>query len=151
LVLVLTHAGMAFMPPVKALIMGFDGAALLFPAMLVRRFRRDKAAVGLAVATLALARIFANNLFTLHHANVRHLSATPAAAGPGFPETKHRRIIGMLPVSRFVPGMTFQVFDVVVASKRLRRIALGQAVLAFVFSIGIAALTAGLAVAAPGG
>ena len=47
--------------------------------------------------------------------------------------------------------MTLQVSDVVVASKRLRRIALGQAVLALVFSIGIAALTVGLAVAAPSG
>jgi len=104
LVPVLTLAGMAFMPPAKALIMGFDGAALLFLAMLVRRFRRDKIAVGLAVATLALARIFANSLFTLHHTYVWHLSDTPAAAGPGFAETKHRRIIGMLPVSLSCPA-----------------------------------------------
>jgi len=47
--------------------------------------------------------------------------------------------------------MTFQVSDVVVTSKCLRGIALGHAVLAFVFSIGIAVLTVGLVGAAPGG
>jgi len=47
--------------------------------------------------------------------------------------------------------MTFQVSDVVVTSKRSRGIALDHAVLALVFSIGIAVLTVGLVGAPPGG
>lgn len=195
LILTLTLAGMAFMHPAKALLMGFDGAALVFLAMLVRRFRRDKAEnmrsraaanrpdhhimlalalvvvavvltavwleltpgagprkaeVGLSVATLALAWIFANSLFTLHYAHVWYLSDTPAGAGLDFPANETSPDYWDFTYFSFVLGMTFQVSDVVVTSKRLRRVALGHAMLAFVFNIGIVALTVSLVGAALG-
>jgi uncharacterized membrane protein len=196
LLLVLTVAGLAVLHPAQALLAGFDGAALVFLALMIRRARRDKAdkmraraarnapdhhvmmalallilavvltavwvelgpgggrrdtAVGLAVVTLALAWLFANSLFTLHYAHVWYLAKTPGEAGLDFPGNDDTPDYWDFAYFAFVLGMTFQVSDVTISTKRLRRIALGHAMLAFVFNIAVVALSVSLVGSALGG
>ncbi len=106
--------------------------------------------VGLAVGTLALAWLFANCLFTLHYAHVWYLAASPETAGLEFPGGAANPDYWDFAYFAFVLGMTFQVSDVTITSKRLRRIALLHAMLAFVFNIAVVALSVSLVGAALG-
>jgi uncharacterized membrane protein len=112
---------------------------------------RHDTAVGLAVVTLALAWLFANCLFTLHYAHVWYLAASPGDAGLDFPGNDETPDYWDFAYFAFVLGMTFQVSDVTISSKRLRRIALGHALLAFVFNIAVVALSVSLVGTALGG
>lgn len=115
---------------------------------------RDPAGIILAAVTLVLAWLFANTLFALHYAHVWYLPATkdgqqglafpggdPATgdASPDFWDFTY---------FAFVLGMTFQVSDVVITAKRMRRLALVHAMLAFVFNIAVIALSVSLVAAA---
>ncbi len=112
---------------------------------------RHGTAVGLAVVTLALAWLFANSLFTLHYAHVWYLAKTPGEAGLDFPGNDATPDYWDFAYFAFVLGMTFQVSDVAITTKRLRRIALGHAMLAFVFNIAVVALSVSLVGAALAG
>lgn len=187
--IVLTLAGLLVMHPARALLAGFDGAALVFLALLVVRFRQDTAekmraraarnapdhhvmlalalvivavvltavwveltpgtgrhstAVGLSVITLAFAWLFANSLFTLQYAHIWYLGDTPDAAGLSFPGEDATPDYWDFAYFAFVLGMTFQVSDIVITTKRLRRLALAHAMLAFVFNIAVVALSVSL-------
>ncbi len=112
--------------------------------------------VGLAAITLVMAWLFANSLFTLHYAHVYYLKADsdtggdagglqfPTADGTPNSATATAPDYWDFAYFAFVIGMTFQVSDVVITSKRLRRLALFHAMLAFVFNIGVIALSVSL-------
>ncbi len=118
----------------------------------------DGAGVGLAAITLLLAWMFANSLFTLHYAHVYYLKSAraddsgadtgglqfPIADGKPDTTTATEPDYWDFAYFAFVIGMTFQVSDVVITSKRLRRLALFHAMLAFVFNIGVIALSVSL-------
>ncbi len=183
--------------PASALLAGFDGGALVFLALLLRRFDRETAermrrraadnepdhhslvaislvivavvltavwvelagrggrdhgGVALALGTLALAWLFTNCLFALHYAHIWYLGGDGADRGgltfPGKDETPDYWDFAYF---AFVLGMTFQVSDVVITSKRMRRLALFHAMVAFVFNIAVVALSVSLVAAALGG
>ncbi|WP_426163656.1 DUF1345 domain-containing protein [Sandarakinorhabdus sp. DWP1-3-1] len=101
--------------------------------------------VALAGVSLVLAWLFANTLFTLHYAHVWYLGdAKGDLGGLDFPGDDTTPDYWDFAYFAFVLGMTFQVSDVDVTSKRMRRIALGHGLLAFLFNIAVVALSVNL-------
>jgi uncharacterized membrane protein len=100
--------------------------------------------VGVAVAavSLLLSWLFMNTMFALHYANA-YYSGNYCDAGRDaleFPGTKEPDYWDFMYFA-IVLGMTFQVSDVQITSQRLRRIALGHSVIAFIFNVVIIAIT----------
>lgn len=95
-----------------------------------------------AVATLALAWGFANLVYALHYAHLYYDEAAPGEARGGlvFPKTSTPDY-GDLCYFAFTVGMTFQVSDVLVTERCMRRTVLAHALGAFSFNIGVLALT----------
>ncbi|HLI11279.1 MAG TPA: DUF1345 domain-containing protein [Alphaproteobacteria bacterium] len=98
--------------------------------------------VGLAAATILLSWVFMNTMFALHYAHAYYDDAADGAdlGGLEFPGRGDPDYWDFLYFS-FVIGMTFQVSDVQVASRRLRRIVLAHGVLGFFFNVVVLALT----------
>ena len=101
--------------------------------------------VALSGGTLLLAWAFGNILFALHYAHAFYTSGDgdkdrggldfPGDAPPGYWDFAY---------FAFVLGMTFQVSDIDITSPRLRRVALVHSIIAFIFNIGVIALTVSL-------
>jgi uncharacterized membrane protein len=99
-------------------------------------------ALALVLTTLALAWLFANTVYALHYAHLFYLpdahgkdSGGIDFPGPGEPDYADFAYFA------FTLGMTFQTSDVVIRSRRIRRIATLHSLLAFVFNLGIIAFT----------
>ena len=106
----------------------------------------------LSGATLMLAWAFGNLLFALHYAHAYYLDGDAkdektgkpqAAGGLDFPG-EAPPLYWDFAYFAFVLGMTFQVSDVEITASKLRRVALLHSVLAFLFNIGVIALTVSL-------
>lgn len=98
--------------------------------------------IALAASTIVLAWCFFNTLFALHYAHAYYDSADNEAipAGLEFPHTETPDYWDFMYFA-FVLGMTFQVSDVQIASRSLRRLALLHGLIAFFFNVVIIALT----------
>jgi uncharacterized membrane protein len=100
--------------------------------------------VVLAVVTILLAWFFMNTMFAVHYAHSFYGDADdPAAAevrGLAFPGSSDPDYWDFLYFS-VVIGMTFQVSDVQIESRHLRRVALAHGVIAFFFNVVVLALT----------
>jgi uncharacterized membrane protein len=96
--------------------------------------------VALSVSSIVLAWVFVNTVFTLHYAHDFYLGADPAQAGLAFPGSEEPDYWDFMYFA-FVLGMTFQVSDVQITRRGLRRFALLHSVLAFFFNVVIIALT----------
>jgi uncharacterized membrane protein len=100
--------------------------------------------VALAAATILLSWIFMNTMFALHYAHDYYGEGDgpdeEIAGGLDFPGDDAPAYSDFLYFS-FVIGMTFQVADVQIDDKGLRRVALVQGVLAFFFNVIVLALT----------
>ena len=103
--------------------------------------RLDRADVVLIVATLALAWLFANMVFTLHYAHLYYLQIegqdqrgieVPGVREPGYWDFLY---------FSFTLGMTFQTSDVTISGAHMRRVVLGHCMAAFIFNMGILAFT----------
>jgi uncharacterized membrane protein len=101
----------------------------------------DRCDIVLIVATLALAWLFANMVFTLHYAHLYYLQAhghdqrgieVPGVKEPGYWDFLY---------FAFTLGMTFQTSDVTISGAHMRRVVLGHCMAAFVFNMGILAFT----------
>ncbi len=112
---------------------------------------------GLAVsgATLLLAWVFANLMFALHYAHSFYAPGdeddAPSRGDGGKQDTGGLQFPGdEMPAYSdfayfsFVLGMTFQVSDVAITSRALRRFALYHALAAFLFDIIVVALSVSL-------
>ena len=97
--------------------------------------------VVLIVATLALAWLFANMVFTLHYAHLYYLQKdgrdqrgieVPGVHEPGYWDFLY---------FAFTLGMTFQTSDVTISGPHMRRVVLGHCMAAFIFNMGILAFT----------
>lgn len=101
----------------------------------------DRADIILIVATLALAWLFANMVFTLHYAHLYYLQARGEDQGgievPGVREPGYWDFLYFA----FTLGMTFQTSDVAISGAHMRRVVLGHCMAAFVFNMGILAFT----------
>ena len=95
----------------------------------------------LIIATLALAWLFANMVFTLHYAHLYYLQVRGHDQGgievPGIKEPDYWDFLYF----SFTLGMTFQTSDVTISGAHMRRVVLGHCMAAFVFNMGILAFT----------
>lgn len=100
-----------------------------------------RADVVLIVATLALAWLFANMVFTLHYAHLYYLQKdgrdrrgieVPGVHEPGYWDFLY---------FAFTLGMTFQTSDITISGAHMRRVVLGHCMAAFIFNMGILAFT----------
>ena len=94
----------------------------------------------LSVSTIVLAWVFVNTMFTLHYAHDFYDKHDPTLSALEFPGTEEPDYWDFMYFA-FVLGMTFQVSDVQITSRALRRFALLHSVLAFFFNVVIIALT----------
>lgn len=96
----------------------------------------------LAVSTLALAWLFAGFMYALHYAHLYYDADEGGkdAKGLDFPGKEEPDYWDFLYFS-IVLGSTFQVSDVEITRRGVRRVALIHGLVAFFFNIGVVALT----------
>jgi uncharacterized membrane protein len=103
--------------------------------------------VAAVAATLVLSWLLAQAVFALRYAHEFYARAVPAAdidGGLDFPGEKRPDYWDFLYFS-VVLGMTFQVSDVQITSRKLRRVATLHGLMGFLFNTVIIALTVNLA------
>ncbi len=129
----------------RAVLLGFSGTILLVILVAVAKElqgKNDTLAIALAVSTLVLAWFFSNTIYTLHYAHLYYSDDEKGADSKGldFPSCDEPDYWDFAYFA-FTLGMTFQTSDVEITSRRLRRVALGQCLAAFVFNLGVLAFT----------
>ncbi len=98
--------------------------------------------IALIVATLLIAWCFANLVFAFHYARLYYSKGVRQKdhGGLAFPGEEPPIFADFINFS-FVLGMTCQTADIAITGARMRRLATGHGLLAFVFNLGILALT----------
>lgn len=96
--------------------------------------------IGLAVLSIVLSWLFMNTVFALHYAHGYYGEYGKQAEGLDFPGTKEPDYWDFAYFA-IVIGMTFQVSDVQITSRYLRRMALLHGVIAFFFNVFILAVS----------
>lgn len=100
-------------------------------------------AKGLVIATLALTWLFSNVIYALHYAHLYYAEDEGGdVGGLNFPECDEPDYWDFLYFSVTL-GMAFATSDTKITSGRLRRIATGQTLAAFVFNLGVIAFAVG--------
>jgi len=95
----------------------------------------------LVIATLILAWLFANLVYTFHYTHLAYRKdETPKDSGINFPGTKEP-VYWDFVYFAFTIGMTFQTSDVTISDPGIRRFATLHAIAAFIFNIGVLAFT----------
>lgn len=98
-------------------------------------------AVPAALGTLVLAWVFGNLVFALQYAHRFYQRVDGGdRAGLCFPDDDTPNYADFCYFS-FVVGMTFQVSDVTIAERGMRRLCLAHALIAFFFNLGVVALS----------
>ena len=103
----------------------------------------NKLAIVVIIATLVLAWLFTNTVYALHYAHMFYGDSDGDGKDNGglqFTECDTPDYWDFAYFS-FTLGMTFQTSDVGIGTRHLRRVSLGQCMLAFVFNIGVLAFT----------
>lgn len=103
-------------------------------------------AVILAVAGMMLSWVMVHTIFTFHYAHLYYIKAnddTPDGEALDFPNTPKPDYLDFAYFS-FVIGMTFQVSDVNINSRLMRRTTLAHALLSFALNTFVVALTINL-------
>jgi uncharacterized membrane protein len=99
--------------------------------------------VGLAIATVVLSWMLIHTIFALHYA-YEFYGDDDCFGGLKFPDDDNPDYWDFVYFS-FVVGMTFQVSDVAVTNKLLRRMVVIHGAVAFFFTTAVVALTVNLA------
>ncbi|GAB4093694.1 DUF1345 domain-containing protein [Flaviaesturariibacter terrae] len=99
----------------------------------------------LAVIAVSCSWLLIHTLFTLRYAHLyyrpdAHVALENEGSGLRFPDGKHPDLLDFAYFS-FVLGMTFQVSDVSITSREIRRLVLVHSMLSFVFNTVIVAFT----------
>ena len=97
-------------------------------------------AIVLAAGSIVLSWLFMNTMFAMHYAHGYYGDFGKKHEGLQFPETPEPDYWDFAYFS-IVIGMTFQVSDVQITSRYLRRVALLHSVIAFFFNVFIIALS----------
>ena len=113
-----------------------------------RRAARSRApwSYALAIATVILSWAFIHTIFALHYAHDFY-GKGQRATGLKFPGDGQPDYWDFIYFS-FVIGMTFQVSDVAVTNKWIRRSVVAHGVLSFFFTTTVVALTVNMAASA---
>ena len=96
--------------------------------------------IALAAGSLLLSWLFLNTIFALHYAHEYYGDFGQKNAGLDFPGTDKPDYWDFVYFA-FCIGMTFQVSDVEISERRIRRVATAQALIAFFFNVIIIALS----------
>lgn len=96
----------------------------------------------LAITTVVLSWAFTHTIFALHYAHDYYGGGRHG--GLHFPEDRQPDYWDFIYFA-FVIGMTFQVSDVAVTQKSIRRMVVGHGVLSFFFTAAIIAMTVNIA------
>ena len=107
---------------------------------------QESVAVALSVMGMVVSWVMVHTIFTFHYAHLYYKEekeTKPAAQGLEFPDEKKPDYIDFAYFS-FVIGMTFQVSDVSISARGIRRTALAHAMLAFALNTFVVALTINL-------
>jgi len=99
--------------------------------------------IGLAIATVMLSWTFTHTIFTLHYAH-EFYGDRAQKNGLKFPDGQQPDYWDFVYFA-FVIGMTFQVSDVAVTHKSIRRMVVAHGALSFFFSTAIVAMTVNIA------
>lgn len=104
--------------------------------------------IGLAIATVVISWWLIHTIFSVHYAHMYYDTDTDeggrlSVGGLQFPDTKEPDYLDFVYFG-FVIGMTFQVSDVEIADRKIRRMGLLHGVVAFAFNMSIIALTVNL-------
>jgi uncharacterized membrane protein len=127
----------------RAVLLAFSGTILIVVLVAVAKELQGKTdLVLISVTTLVLAWLFSNMVYTLHYAHLFYSDAADGsdAGGLDFPSCAEPDYWDFAYFA-FTLGMTFQTSDVEITSRRVRKVALGQCMAAFVFNIGVLAFT----------
>ncbi|WP_254047014.1 DUF1345 domain-containing protein [Pusillimonas sp. T2] len=100
----------------------------------------DSLHIVLAVCSLVLAWLFMHTIFALHYAHEFYGDNKSEHAGLYFPGTTDPDYWDFVYFA-FVIGMTFQVSDVQIKSREIRRVALVHGLIAFFFNVFVIALS----------
>jgi uncharacterized membrane protein len=102
----------------------------------------DAPRIALVVLTLAIAWLFGNLVYALHYAHIFYDPGPEGGdhEGLAFPRTRQPDFLDFCYFA-LVIGMTFQVSDVAIVSRRIRRAATIHGLVAFFFNIGVVTLT----------
>jgi uncharacterized membrane protein len=99
-----------------------------------------------ASATILLSWAFVHFIFATHYAHAFYHEG-PTAGGLKFPGREKPDYLDFLYFS-FVIGMTFQVSDVAVTSRSIRRTVLAHAIISFLFNVALLAIMVNIAASA---
>ncbi|WP_203311373.1 MULTISPECIES: DUF1345 domain-containing protein [Sphingomonas] len=129
----------------RAVLLGITGATMLVILVAVAdelKGKNDAIAILIVIVTLALAWLFSNMVYALHYAHLFYSANEKGkdAGGLDIPECDQPDYWDFLYFS-YTLGMTFQTSDVQITSRRIRRVAIGQCLAAFVFNLGVIAFT----------
>jgi len=119
------------------------GAIFTELAVIARDNPRYGQYAALAITTVALSWAFIHTIFALHYAH-EFYGAGERKNGLRFPEDNHPDYWDFIYFS-FVIGMTFQVSDVAVTHKSVRRTVVAHGALSFLFVTAILAMTVNIA------
>jgi uncharacterized membrane protein len=108
---------------------------------------RSPAQLALATVTIGLSWAFIHTIFALHYAHEFYGERPGAAGGLSFPGDEEPDYWDFIYFS-FVIGMTSQVSDVAVTSRRIRRAVTAHAAVSFLFNTALLALTVNIAASA---
>jgi uncharacterized membrane protein len=108
---------------------------------------RTPAQLILAAITIVLSWFFIHGIFALHYAHEFYGERGSKDSGLDFPGKEEPDYWDFAYFS-FVIGMTFQVSDVAVTSKPIRRVATVHGIVSFFFNVALLALSVNLAASA---
>jgi len=99
-----------------------------------------------AGATVVLSWAVIHTIFATHYAHA-YYGEPPAASGLDFPGDNKPDYLDFVYFS-FVIGMTFQVSDVTITARSIRRAALAHAIISFLFNVALLAIMINIAASA---
>lgn len=117
--------------------------AIFVEISIIKRAPNYTAYLPLVIATVILSWAFTHTIFALHYAH-DYYGGGASKQGLKFPDDSQPDYWDFVYFS-FVVGMTFQVSDVVVTNKSVRRMVVAHGVLSFLFSTAIVAMTVNIA------
>jgi uncharacterized membrane protein len=102
--------------------------------------------LGFVTGTIILSWAFIHLIFALHYAH-EYYTESPPSGGLNFPG-KEKPDYWDFTYFSFVIGMTFQVSDVAITARSIRRIVLAHAIVAFLFNVALLAIMINIAATA---
>jgi uncharacterized membrane protein len=107
--------------------------------------KHDTANIILSITGIMTSWVLLHTIFTLHYAHLYYskVKGSPTVSGLDFPSEKKPDYLDFAYFS-FVIGMTFQVSDVQINNRIIRRTALAHGLLAFALNTFVVALTINL-------